>query len=101
MERKIEEQSQGQRRSYLKNGNPCCDLSLLPRCNATAKTTGIRCKQAAMENGKCYWHGGKSIGAPSGNKNAFKHGRYTKESLDQKKFFRRIIRESLKTLTEV
>ena len=30
-----------------------------------------------MKNGKCRMHGGKSTGAPKGNRNAFKHGLYT------------------------
>ncbi|WP_114944800.1 HGGxSTG domain-containing protein [Microvirga calopogonii] len=32
----------------------------LPKCGATAKGTGEPCKQLAMENGRCAWHGGKS-----------------------------------------
>jgi hypothetical protein len=99
MKTENEEQPHERRNGTLKYGNPPCDLSLLPRCNATAKTTGMRCKQVAMKNGKCHWHGGASTGAPSGNKNALKHGRYTKESLDQQKFFRRLLRESRETLT--
>ncbi len=30
----------------------------------------------AMPNGRCRMHGGRSPGAPKGNKNALKHGRY-------------------------
>ena len=30
-----------------------------------------------MPNGRCRLHGGLSPGAPKGNRNAFKHGRYT------------------------
>jgi hypothetical protein len=32
----------------------------LPKCGATAKSTGEPCKQVAMKNGRCAWHGGKS-----------------------------------------
>ena len=35
---------------------------------------------AAMPNGRCRMHGGLSPGAPKGNRNAFKHGRYTAEA---------------------
>jgi hypothetical protein len=44
----------------------------------------------AMKNGRCRMHGGKSPGAPAtdkgfrdavGNKNAFKHGRYTADAI--------------------
>lgn len=42
------------------------------RCEATAKTTGERCRQPATGNhGKCYYHGGApGAGAPEGNRNA-------------------------------
>jgi hypothetical protein len=34
-----------------------------------------------MPNGRCRMHGGLSPGAPKGNRNAFKHGRYSAEAL--------------------
>jgi hypothetical protein len=34
-----------------------------------------------MPNGCCRLHGGLSPGAPKGNRNALKHGRYTAEAL--------------------
>lgn len=34
-----------------------------------------------MANGRCRMHGGPSPGAPRGNRNAFKHGRYTTEAI--------------------
>jgi uncharacterized protein YjcR len=34
-----------------------------------------------MPNGRCRVHGGRSPGAPKGNRNAFKHGRYTVEAI--------------------
>jgi len=42
------------------------------RCEATAKTTGERCRQPATgEHGKCYYHGGApGTGAPEGDRNA-------------------------------
>ena len=30
-----------------------------------------------MANGRCRMHGGKNPGAPKGNRNAYRHGRYT------------------------
>ncbi len=47
-----------------------------PRCGARTRT-GSRCQSPAMPNGRCRMHGGLSPGAPKGNRNAFKHGRYT------------------------
>ena len=42
------------------------------RCEATAKTTGERCRQPAKgPHGKCHYHGGaRGAGAPEGNDNA-------------------------------
>jgi hypothetical protein len=34
-----------------------------------------------MRNGRCRMHGGKSPGAPKGNGNAFKHGRYAADAI--------------------
>lgn len=33
---------------------------LRPRCKAKSKTTGERCRQMAMSNGCCYYHGGRT-----------------------------------------
>jgi hypothetical protein len=33
---------------------------LLPKCGATAKSTGLPCGNLAMTNGRCYAHGGKT-----------------------------------------
>ena len=47
---------------------------------ARGRGAGSPCQSPAMPNGRCRMHGGKSPGAPKGNKNAFKHGRYTAEA---------------------
>lgn len=64
----------------LKNGNPGLDLRTLPRCQATAKTTGKRCKNPAMKGSNlcCVHKGLYKPSAPFGNKNAMKHGFYSK-----------------------
>lgn len=33
---------------------------LLPKCGARAKSTGEPCRQLALENGRCRWHGGRT-----------------------------------------
>jgi hypothetical protein len=45
-----------------------------------ARKSRLPCRAPAMPNG-CRVHGGMSPGAPKGNKNAFKHGRYTAEAI--------------------
>lgn len=38
-------------------------------------------------------HGGKATGAPKGNRNAFKHGRYTAERLAERRRFADLLRK--------
>jgi uncharacterized protein YjcR len=51
------------------------------KCNARNRQGGP-CAQRAMPNGKCYYHGGASTGAPRGNQNAMKHGIYASALLE-------------------
>jgi len=45
-----------------------------------------------MPNGRCRMHGGLSPGAPRGNRNAFKHGRYTAEAVTNRREVASLIR---------
>lgn len=90
MNKKSEEQPHAQRRGWLKNGNPAGDFSKAPRCGAKTRK-GTPCQAPAMANGRCRMHGGCSPGAPLGNKNALKHGHYTKKALEQHKRFRELL----------
>ncbi len=45
-----------------------------------------------MPNGRCRMHGGLSPGAPKGNKNALKHGRYTAEAIASRRELAVLIR---------
>jgi uncharacterized protein YjcR len=38
-------------------------------------------------------HGGKSPGAPKGNKNAFKHGRYSAETISRRREIAALLRK--------
>jgi len=49
------------RRGRLKNGNPSGDYLAAPRCGACTRA-GAACRQPAMKNGRCRFHGGKSTG---------------------------------------
>ena len=47
-------------------------------------------------------HGGaKGSGAPRGNKNALKHGVYTREALERRAQLRDLLREARKVLKEL
>ena len=47
-----------------------------------------------MPNGKCRFHGGKSTGAPRGNRNAWKHGGYSAEAQEERREMRQLLREA-------
>src|SRR5262249_49946391 len=57
-----------------------------PRCGARCKRTGKPCRGAAMPNGRCKVHGGKSTGprTPEGLERSrranWKHGYYSREA---------------------
>jgi hypothetical protein len=59
-------------------------MHLSRRCGAQTRG-GSRCRSPAMPNGRCRIHGGLSPGAPKGNRNAFKHGRYTAEAIARRR----------------
>ena len=61
------------------------------RCGAKTRT-GKLCQSPAMPNGRCRMHGGPSPGAPRGNRNAFKHGRYTVEAIARRREISALLR---------
>ena len=63
------------------------------KCGAKTRSGGS-CRNPAMKNGRCRLHGGKSTGAPKGNKNAFKHGRYSREAIEARKLVHELIKMS-------
>lgn len=58
-----------------------------PCCLASTRR-GKLCQSPAMPNGRCRVHGGSNPGAPIGNQNALKHGRYSAKTRDMKKAVR-------------
>jgi hypothetical protein len=50
-------------RGRLRNGNPPGDYLKAPRCGAKTRAGNCACRQPAMANGRCRFHGGKSTGA--------------------------------------
>jgi hypothetical protein len=55
----------------------------------------------AMRNGRCRLHGGKSTGAPKGNRNAWKHGRYSGEAIATRAEVRDLIRQTKEMLSRM
>jgi hypothetical protein len=56
-------------------------------CGAHARTTGEPCRGAAMANGRCRMHGGKSTGR------SVISGEFTKNAVAQRKQLRKLIRD--------
>ena len=66
-------------------------MHLSRRCGARTQS-GNPWRSPAMPNGRCRMHGGMSPGAPKGNRNAFKHGRYAAEAIAQRREISDLIR---------
>jgi len=73
------------------------------RCLARTRKGKSTFCQARKVKGKkrCRMHGGTSDGAPKGNKNAFKHGRYSKEVIEKRKSATRLKREFMALLLQI
>jgi len=54
-----------------------------------------------MANGCCRMHGGPSPGAPKGNRNAFKHGRYTDKAIEDRRNIAALLRAMRELAKEV
>lgn len=72
------------------------------RCGAKTRA-GTPCKSPAVQGKKrCRMHGGApGSGAPRDNKNAVKHGLYTREAIAQRRQLRELMRQSRKLLSEI
>ena len=73
-----------------------------PRRGAKTRK-GSACPSPAVSGKKrCRMHGGAAgSGAPKGNKNALKHGAYTREVLEEHREVMTLVRESQKTLRDI
>lgn len=71
---------------------PYIPFANIELCGAKARTTGKPCRGSAMSNGRCRFHGGKSTGRP------VKSGKWTKESLLQRKLVNELILNSERVL---
>ena len=85
-------------RTHKRNTGPM--LSSL-RCGAKTRS-GKSCQSPAVKNKKrCRMHGGaEGSGAPKGNRNALKHGRYTREAIKERRALKSFMREADKFLKE-
>jgi uncharacterized protein YjcR len=73
-----------------------------PRCGAKTRT-GRSCKSPSVQGKKrCRMHGGApGSGAPRGNKNALKHGLYTREAIEERRQLRALMRQSRMLIQDI
>ena len=70
------------------------------RCEAMTRSR-TPCRSPAMANGRCWMHGGPSPGAPKGNTNALKHGRYTAEAVARRREVWALLRAMVRLVKEM
>lgn len=69
-------------------------MTAATRCGANTRR-GAPCAAPAIAGKfRCRMHGGKGSGAPKGNKNALKHGHYTREEKEFRREMRDLLHES-------
>jgi glucans biosynthesis protein len=72
------------------------------RCGAKTRS-GKPCRSPAVQGKKrCRMHGGApGSGVPRGNKNAQKHGHYTREAIEQRRQLGELMRQSRKLILKI
>lgn len=72
-----------------------------PRCGAKTRK-GTACEAPAVSGRKrCRMHGGaKGSGAPIGNKNALKHGEYSRETRELRTFIGKLLKDGKEMLDD-
>ncbi|WP_283808723.1 HGGxSTG domain-containing protein [Bradyrhizobium centrolobii] len=73
-----------------------------PRCGARTRS-GDACRAPSVHGEtRCRMHGGAAgSGAPMGNRNAQKHGLYTRDAIAERKQVRTLLGETRKLLEEL
>jgi len=84
---------------HPRNSGPMLDSR---RCGAKSRT-GKPCRSPAVAGKKrCRMHGGApGSGAPRGNKNALKHGLYTREAIEERQQLRALLRQSRSLIQQI
>jgi len=85
--------------AHLRN---TCPMLASPRCGARTRA-GDPCRSpAARGKQRCRMHGGAAgSGAPSGNRNARRHGLFTAEAMTERRQIQALLVEARKLLEEM
>jgi uncharacterized protein YjcR len=79
-------------RDHARNTGP---MLASQRCGAKTRSGGCCRSPAVQDKKRCRMHGGAAgSGAPRGNKNARKHGRYTRDAIAQRRQVRELMRQA-------
>jgi uncharacterized protein YjcR len=72
------------------------------RCGAKTRS-GKLCRSPAVSGKKrCRMHGGAAgSGAPRGNRNAVKHGQFTREAIEQRREVQRLMWQARKLILDI
>jgi hypothetical protein len=66
-----------------------------PRCGAKTRSSKPCMSPAVSGKKRCRMHGGApGSGAPLGNRNALKHGQYTRKAIEERRVVQNFLRES-------
>lgn len=72
-----------------------------PRCGAKTRSAGACMSPGVRDKKRCRMHGGaKGSGASRGNQNAFKHGRYRGEAMEERALLAESIKDVAKTVSD-
>lgn len=86
-------------KAHLRNTGPMLSS---PRCGAKTRSGAPCMSPAVAGKARCRMHGGAAgSGAPKGNKNALKHGRYTREVAEERRLWQALMRGSRELIRKV
>jgi hypothetical protein len=72
------------------------------RCGAKTRSGKTCMSPAVSAKRRCRMHGGAAgSGAPRGNKNALKHGRFTREAYAERRLVRSLLQESRALISKI
>jgi hypothetical protein len=84
---------------HIRNTGP---MLASPRCGAKTRSGGV-CRSPAVSGRKrCRMHGGaQGSGAPKANRNAWKHGLFTRDAIAERRRIQALLGEARKLLEEM
>jgi uncharacterized protein YjcR len=72
------------------------------RCGAKTRSGNACMSPAVSGKRRCRMHGGAAgSGAPRGNENALKHGRFTREAYEDRRLVRSLLQESRALISKI